>query len=668
MRPVPDDVGGRLPRPGRILLPLLFHLHQPVGNFPGTFAYAFRRSYRPLLNALDESGLPFNLHISGGLLDWLVAEQPGYIKQLRRLVGDGRLELLGGGYHEPILTMLPQDDRQRQLLRLADRVEGLFGVRPTGAWLAERVWEPVLAGELHRAGYRYTLLDEAHFRGLVTEKNQKGRIFATEDGGLPLAIFPIEEKLRYLIPWNEPEETLAYLNQQRPQGDENAVVTVMNDGEKLGLWPGTHEVCYEEGWVRRFLTLLRQTDWLEPLLLSEALAAVPPRSSIYLPTGSYDKMELWALPTELRRKQEQTENPRGTLWRNFLIKYPAAFRLHRIYLYVHDRLKAAVGLSKTEREGLEDKLDRAAVNDGYWHGLFGGVYYHFLRHHCYARLAEVLARLDEGIEPQTVLLDYERLGSRNVLLIDRRQTVVLDHRGEVLDWLAKEPALGLAGGFTRITEAYHQPEERGFTVDSSRRGFLRLLFLSGDATAEGFLTDQSTTIQPQFIEEENYGENPQYRATISLKGSTIELIKRYELLNDRWQLTLILTNQGETPVRLTPLLDCSPSPPSGPVDLRLRLSSSETEQAHWLEDSPRGRQAAVSRWSLCDERLAVELFAEAAPAVDLHWAAVETIEQTEAGSRRSWQGLQVVMSQRLILQPGETQEISVEFSYGRIVP
>ncbi|MCD4733294.1 DUF1925 domain-containing protein [bacterium] len=656
-------------RQGRILLPLLFHLHQPVGNFPGTFEYAFRRSYQPLLNALDESGLPFNLHISGGLLDWLVAEQPSYIEQLRGLVGEGRLELLGGGYYEPILTMLPPDDRQRQLLRLADRVEELFGVRPRGAWLAERVWEPILAGELHRAGYRYTLLDEAHFRGLVTEESGKGKIFATEDGGLPLAIFPIDEELRYLIPWKEPEETLAYLSQQRPQHDETSVVTVMNDGEKLGLWPGTHEVCYEEGWARRFLTLLRQTDWLRPLLLSEALATAPPTGSIYLPTGSYDKMGLWALPTESRKKQEQTENPqstRGTLWRNFLIKYPAAFRLHRLYLYVHDRLNVATKLSKAERESLHDKLDQAAVNDGYWHGLFGGVYYHFLRHHCYARLAEVLARLDEGIEPQTIRLDYERLGRGSNLLIDRRQTVVLDHRGEVLDWLAKEPALGLAGGFTRIAEAYHQPVEENFTVDSGRRGFLRLLFLTDGATVEDFLADQfiidqSSAIQSKF--EEVKEESLLWRSTISLNGSTMELKKRYELLNDRWQLLLTLNNQGEAPVRLTSLLDCSPSPPSGPVDLRLRLRTGVTDISLALQDSLQGKQTAVSRWSLTDERLGVEIFAETTPDLDLHWAAVETIEQTEAGSRRSWQGLQVVMSQRLTLQPGEMREISVAFGY-----
>lgn len=676
-------------RRGRILLPLLFHLHQPVGNFPGTFAYAFRRSYQPLINALDKSGLPFNLHISGGLLDWMVAEQPGYIERLKELVREGRLELLGGGYYEPILTMLPHDDRQRQLLRLADRVEELFSYRPTGAWLAERVWEPALASDLHQAGYRYTLLDDAHFRGLTAAGKSPGEIFATEEAGLPLAIFPINEQLRYLIPWSEPEEALKYLNECRRQLGENTVVTVMNDAEKLGLWPGTHETCYEEGWVRRFLTLLRQTDWLEPLLLSEALATAPPRSSVYLPTGSYDKMEVWALPTDYRRRLEnlpkQLEQAglsdelrsevelfsRGTLWRNFLVKYPAALRLHRLYLYVHDRLNAATNLSKTEREELQDKLDQAAVNDGYWHGLFGGVYYHFLRHHCYARLAEVLANLDEGIEPQTVRLDYERLGRENNLLLDHRQTVVLDHRGDVLDWLAKAPALGLAGGFTRITEAYHHPTEKNFTVDNDRRGFLRLLVLTGETTAGDFLTDQfisnqSATTHPPFIEEDNDGKSVVWRSTISINRSTITLQKRYELLDDRWQLTLIITNRSEASVSLTLLLDCSPSLPSGPVDLRLRLQSATAERSLKLEDSIRGEQDAASRWSLCDERLAVELFAKAAPSLNLHWAAVETIEQTEAGSRRSWQGQQVLMSQPLTLQPGESREIRVSFGYRRL--
>ena len=61
--------------------------------------------YRPLLERLTEREfLPAVLHLSGPLLEWLEAHEPGYLDQLGRLAADGRLELLLAGFYEPILA------------------------------------------------------------------------------------------------------------------------------------------------------------------------------------------------------------------------------------------------------------------------------------------------------------------------------------------------------------------------------------------------------------------------------------------------------------------------------------------------------------------------------------------------------------------------------------
>ena len=52
-------------------------------------------------------------------------------------------------------SMLRENDRVGQLMRMADEVEALFGQRPTGAWLAERVWEPDVPKALVKAGYDF---------------------------------------------------------------------------------------------------------------------------------------------------------------------------------------------------------------------------------------------------------------------------------------------------------------------------------------------------------------------------------------------------------------------------------------------------------------------------------------------------------------------------------
>ena len=40
-----------------------------------------------------------------------------------------QIEIVGGGYYEPVLASLPERDRVGQLRRMADELERLFGRR-----------------------------------------------------------------------------------------------------------------------------------------------------------------------------------------------------------------------------------------------------------------------------------------------------------------------------------------------------------------------------------------------------------------------------------------------------------------------------------------------------------------------------------------------------------
>ena len=171
----------------RIALALAIHNHQPVGNFGWVFAEVFDQAYAPMVDALGRHpGVRVALHYTGPLLEWLSAERPSFVEDLRALVARGQVELMGGGLYEPILASLPERDRVAQLARMADRIEDFGGRRPHGAWLAERVWEPDLPTALAEAGYDWTILDDAHFRAAsIAEENLWGA-YTTEDQGRPL--------------------------------------------------------------------------------------------------------------------------------------------------------------------------------------------------------------------------------------------------------------------------------------------------------------------------------------------------------------------------------------------------------------------------------------------------------------------------------------------------
>src|SRR5207302_878572 len=106
------------------------------------------------------------LHYSGFLLDHLREHHPQFIKRVRGLVERGQVEVLGGGYFEPILPIISDRDKLVQLKLLRDAVTRDFGRRPRGLWLAERVWEPALPRPLAEAGYGYPILDNGHFEAI----------------------------------------------------------------------------------------------------------------------------------------------------------------------------------------------------------------------------------------------------------------------------------------------------------------------------------------------------------------------------------------------------------------------------------------------------------------------------------------------------------------------
>jgi hypothetical protein len=390
-------------RPLRFLFAV--HCHQPVGNFGHVFARAFDTCYEPLLAEFARHpDFRLSLHFSGPLLEYMELHRRGLGDLIRRLVGSGQVELLGGGFYEPILAVIPEEDRLGQLRMMSRWLEDHFGVRPRGVWLTERVWEPQLAGTLARAGIEYTLLDEEHFHYAGAKDVHTSYI--TEDEGFPLRVFPIDKKLRYLIPFRTLEEVDAAFAAIR---ERDGIAVLGDDGEKFGLWPGTAEWVFEKGWLAKFLGHLEETG-VRTMTLSDYADAEPPGGRVYLPPASYEEMTEWVLEPDaldVYRKAREACPPegrrflRGGFFRDFFLKYPEANLLHKRMLSVSKRI-ASSGSAAALRE-----LYMAQCNDPYWHGVFGGLYLPHLREAAWSHLleAEKAAPAGPGWSPADVDCD-----------------------------------------------------------------------------------------------------------------------------------------------------------------------------------------------------------------------------------------------------------------------
>src|SRR5229473_6324623 len=144
---------------------LLLHNHQPVGNFPWVFQQVYEEAYLPLIQALERHPrVRLSLHYTGSLLDWLAEAQPNFLRRVAALARRNQVEMVGGGYYEPILPSIPDQDKAGQIRKLSTRVREEFDATVSGMWLAERVWEPSLPGPLRQAGIEWTILDDVHLK------------------------------------------------------------------------------------------------------------------------------------------------------------------------------------------------------------------------------------------------------------------------------------------------------------------------------------------------------------------------------------------------------------------------------------------------------------------------------------------------------------------------
>lgn len=676
---------------GRIYFVLALHNHQPVGNLPEVFEHCFEKAYGPFIEVLERfPEMKIVLHYTGSLLDWICEHRPWFIDRLRGLVSRGQVEIMGGAYYEPILPSIPEEDQIGQIEYLSQRVEELFGVRPEGMWLAERVWEPHLARPVVDAGLHYATVDDTHFHD--AGQLELDHYYRTEEEGRALDIFPINEDLRYLIPFKAARESIDYLRARRPENGKRLYV-LADDGEKFGVWPDTHALVYEEGWLESFLELLQEErDWLQTITFSEFRALYSPSGPVYLPTGSYREMKEWS----------------GGFWRNFLTRYPESNRMHKKMLAVRRHLDQIPRDSAAYAEARR-LLWAGQCNCAYWHGVFGGLYLNFLRAGVWGNLLRAESIIDHARfeEPFLEVIEEDRLyeGRETITLrTDRLVLLLAPHLGGSMWELSWRPAaINLLDTLTRRPEDYHQelleqgdvpsPPEAGavsihhrkkvkeeglhdyLIYDSYPRVGLVEHFLDPGTTLEEFRRDEygeapefllqpaETSLEPFEPGRDKPGKGLKaiFRRTGKLKGDreiTLTKILLVQAGADRLVVEYELDYEGSEQMALFFAVEWNFAF-SGGYDRECfyAIPGRRLEEAHLAST---GSEVEVDRILLVDRLRGISLTLSWEPSVLLWRMPVETVSLSESGLERSYQQSLLLGGWNLELKPGEKQRLRLE--------
>lgn len=690
------------------------HNHQPVGNFEHVFEEAYDKCYHPLLETLTEfPSFRLSLHHSGPLIEWIEKNRPGYFKTLKNMVSNGQVEILSGGFYEPILSSLPERDAIGQIKMMNKWIKKKFGTVPRGAWLAERIWDSSLPSVLAAADIEYTLLDDTHFQyaGLA-EKDMFG-YWVTERHGNSVAVFPIDKFLRYSIPFKQPEETLEYWH--RTVDKYGAIGTTYgDDGEKFGVWPETNEWVFGKKWLERFLTMVTEnSELIETLTYSEYIDRFPPNGRVYLPPASYEEMMEWALPTEVsrvfkrivkrleeeNRKEEFSRFLRGGQWDNFMVKYEEANQLHKKMLYTSKRAEIAAAKSKGSGKNgaVRRELYQGQCNCPYWHGLFGGLYLSNLRHAVYSHLIES-GKIIDGIMHrgknwlEVNRLDFFKNFSEEVVVESSDLFVLIDpaYGGTVAEIDYKPASFNISNVLTRRPESYHSKildaagnrhgdgeilsihdrlnmkedalETKLLFDDFLRRSFMDRM-LDSPPTVEtlqsGHAADKGDFADGRY--EAVTAEQIDNSAVVVLSregtrktdegGLPLKVLKTYRIdaKDQKLACEYKIKNSGKTAARFTLAVEWNFTLLAADADDRYVTVGKERFKMNSV-----GGNDSVKSWSLTDEHFRFSVKLSSSRPVRLLRYPIETVSQSEDGFESNYQGTCFTGLTDVNLAPGKT--------------
>jgi len=691
---------------------LLIHSHQPVGNFEDVLERVYQKSYLPFVECLERHpGVRMGLHYSGPLLEWFDANHPEYFDKLRAMAGRGQIELVGGGFYEPILVSIPPRDQIEQISRLSAYLEQRFGVRPGGAWLAERVWEPQLASTLGSAGVNYTLVDDSHFLTAGFEPEQLFGYYVSEDRGVKVRVIPGLQALRYLVPFREVGDGIAFLRDSAGR-HPGGMAAMGDDLEKFGAWPSTYDHCYTNGWLERFFAALEaESSWLETSLPGEYLASHPALGRADLPTASYTEMMEWVLPTKVREQFHEVRERfagepdvqrflRGGFWRGFFTKYAesnllnkkmmrAALEIERIG---HRRRSPAVLKKLAEAR---THVLTAQCNDAYWHGVFGGLYSPHLRTALWRALIRAESLLD-SIEnprlraPHAKRLDLDCDGAEEILveapqfsallkpsdggtiaaLDDRRSAVTLVNsmrrRPEAYHARLRAVATHSAGHVASIHDQAHAKEEglehRLRTDRWPRHSFRLLLFAPGKnhEDCDAIRLEENAAIAGgEFQVEEAEAGRVRLAAATPFGDGVLRVRKQFDFApapeGFRVQCGIELAFSGSAPVEFQ-------------AGLELVLNFLAPDEPDRYFETPEGRRRLcwggtipVNSLRIVDEWQGVATQVDASAAAHIWVVPIETVSESEDGFERVYQGSEIIPVWSVRLGPESVWTATVNF-------
>ena len=236
----------------------VLNLHQPLGNFEELLETREWEA-REILFALDripralagyEDLARVHLALSGTLLETL--SNPEFQSRVYGMVKCGDLlwnlrspavEILGTGYYHPVLPLIPEADREEQILRWFGIARHLFDRHQfDGFWPPEMGFSMEMIPALKRLGFRYVLVDSERVEPVTPMSWQELRYrphIAAHQGEEIIVIVRDRELSNSQESGMDPGWFIHEVAERTKHCDFPALVTTCSDGDNGGWFRNT---------------------------------------------------------------------------------------------------------------------------------------------------------------------------------------------------------------------------------------------------------------------------------------------------------------------------------------------------------------------------------------------------------------------------------------------
>lgn len=173
---------------------------------------AFEEIYKDVLSPLAKllyanPEINFTLSFSGPQIKYFKRCKNEYISIIHELLDRKQIEVLGGGYYDPILPLLTNLDRVSQIDLLTGEIRQNFGKHPRGMTLFGDCWDSSIVNSCQSCGIEYVLMDSSFINPsklcflplYMTELNKSIEIYPTYDDLKPNELISPENFVSQIV-------------------------------------------------------------------------------------------------------------------------------------------------------------------------------------------------------------------------------------------------------------------------------------------------------------------------------------------------------------------------------------------------------------------------------------------------------------------------------------